>query len=63
MEDSSNKTVLNFILSLIIVFGVFILIDMYDLSFREFDRSKNVSKVVTIEKYINPNLVCKHHVD
>lgn len=63
MESSPINYSLNFIISLIIVFGVFILIDMYDLSFREFDHTKNVSKVITIEKYINKNLVSKHHID
>ena len=61
--NGSTIYVVNFIISLIIVFGVFILIDMYNLTFREYDRSKNISKVITIEKYINPNLVSKHHID
>lgn len=61
--NSSNLDLLNFIVSLIIVFGVFIFVDMYDLTFREFDRTKNVSKVVTIEKYINKKCISKHHID
>lgn len=61
--DESTSYLLSFIVSLVIIFGTFIFIDIYDLTFREFDRNKNVSKVVTIEKYINKNLTCKHHID
>jgi hypothetical protein len=61
--NESNMYLLNFIISLIVVFVAFILIDMYNLTFIEYDRSKNVSEVVTIEKYINKNLTCKQHID